>query len=133
MIPAIVIDKFLELTGRAPILQKIQQKIQKTQIAVAYFTRNSFEIRNFKFLQLINYLNESDRKTFDTIMKETAKNYTKYTLECLHCARKYILKDPDETIPDAIKHYRRLQIADKVVWSIFYGGVIYKLYNYFLY
>ncbi|XP_063708794.1 uncharacterized protein LOC134837352 [Culicoides brevitarsis] len=133
MIPAILIDTALKLTGNQPRLLKLQQKIQKTQLALVHFVTHAFEMHNFKYLQLKNFLNESDKKTFDMIMKDVTAESVDFIKKTQKCARKFIIKDPDETIPAARKRIEILIMADKVVKFLFYGGIAYKFYDYMLF
>lgn len=94
---------------------------------------NAFEVQNHKYLQLQNFLHEADRKTFDTVIKNVIRESYEFVKKSQHFARKHILKDPDETIPAAIKRYKLLNAADKVIRFAIYGGLVYKIYDYFLF
>lgn len=43
--------------------------------------------------------------------------------------RKYIMKDPDETLPAARERYRRLVLADKTIRTILYGTLAFYYCN----
>uniref|UniRef100_A0A336M984 Fatty acyl-CoA reductase n=1 Tax=Culicoides sonorensis TaxID=179676 RepID=A0A336M984_CULSO len=133
LLPAIIIDTVLKLRGQEPRLQKIQRKIHRAQIALKYFSSNSFQIRNFKYLQLEKILNASDKITFDPINKEVVRRNVEFVKKSGLYTRRHFLKDPDETIPAARKRLNRIKFADKMIRLIVLGSFVYKIYDYFLF
>lgn len=78
---------------------------------------------------MFNFSLINSRKTFDTQIKEVARYRDTFNKNAIRCIRKYILKDPDETLPEARKHHNRLILADNIVRTIFWGTLAFYYCN----
>lgn len=52
-----------------------------------------------------------------------------YFEDCILGARRYLMKEPDSTIPSAIKNMNRLVIIYRTAQAAFFGFVMYVLYQ----
>lgn len=118
LIPSVVVDQILKLTGRKPILVKIQRKIYISSVFLFYFTHNSWDFVNNKSLQLLNCLSDEDKADFSVNPHLTSKE------DAILCAiigsKKYLLKEEI----DVEKNKRGLRrmwyyhITVKTLWYI---------------
>lgn len=52
-----------------------------------------------------------------------------YFKDCILGARRYLMKEPDSTIPSAIKNINRLVVIYRTAQAAFFGFVFYVLYQ----
>lgn len=69
------------------------------------------------------------RLTFDIKIKEVRRYRDRFNQNAILCIRKYILKDPDETIEAARKRFNRFVLADNIIHSIFWGALAFYYCN----
>ncbi|XP_063696526.1 putative fatty acyl-CoA reductase CG5065 [Culicoides brevitarsis] len=125
LLPAYLIDTFLVFSGKKPRLQKVQRKIKAAMEAIHYFITHTFEICNFNYMNLSNFVNDADKKTFDIRIMEEKKNRPDFNKNAIVHIRKYLLKDPDETLPAARKKFQRIKFADKTIKAAFWSACVY--------
>ncbi|XP_039444543.1 fatty acyl-CoA reductase 1-like [Culex pipiens pallens] len=127
LLPSACADLALKLSGRKPFLLKLQRKIFNAQISLKHFTDNEWEFKTDNFRSLANDLNETDRETFN--ISYLRKGTYDYFEDCILGARRYLMKEPDSTIPSAIKNMNRLVIIYRTAQAAFFGFVMYVLYQ----
>ncbi|XP_055629587.1 putative fatty acyl-CoA reductase CG5065 [Toxorhynchites rutilus septentrionalis] len=113
ILPAILIDNMLKLTGQRPFLAKLQRKIYNANVALEYFILHNWDFKNSNFIRLASEIKPEDNKDFyyrDFIEFDI----TLYFRNCILGARRYLLNEKDENIPKALTNLRRLKIVDKV-------------------
>ncbi|XP_053699455.1 putative fatty acyl-CoA reductase CG5065 [Sabethes cyaneus] len=127
ILPAILIDVLLRMTGQRPFLAKLQRKIYIANMALEYFILNNWDFRNHNFIRLASEIKPEDIKEFyyrDFIEFDI----TLYFRNCILGARRYLLKQKDENLPRALKHLQRMKVADKVCKLIAYSGISYLIF-----
>ncbi|XP_058820697.1 putative fatty acyl-CoA reductase CG5065 [Topomyia yanbarensis] len=127
ILPAILIDVLLKMTGQRPFLAKLQRKIYTANVALEYFILNNWDFKNSNFIRLASEIKPVDNKEFyyrDFIEFDI----TLYFRNCILGARRYLLKQKDEDIPKALKHLRRMQLLDKMCHLLIYAGLLYLIF-----
>lgn len=59
----------------------------------------------------------------------TEERIDQFYYDCWMGVRRYLLNDPDESLPQANRKMRRLKLADRVVKAIFYALLAYWLWK----
>uniref|UniRef100_A0A336M7X6 Fatty acyl-CoA reductase n=1 Tax=Culicoides sonorensis TaxID=179676 RepID=A0A336M7X6_CULSO len=127
-LPALLIDFIAtHFMNQKPILLRVQRKIRHAQLALRYFIINKWIIRNDNYASLSSCLKDCDKKSFDT-SSDAIENRKQYIIDQILYCRRYLLNQPDDTIPAAKAHYWRLYVLDKLLKI---GFVILALYGMF--
>ncbi|XP_037955085.1 putative fatty acyl-CoA reductase CG5065 [Teleopsis dalmanni] len=126
-LPAYFIDLCLFLLGRKPFLVQIQKKISTGLKLLQYYTTKNWDFKNEKFQKLNAKLNSTDQKIFDVSASQV--NWEQYIRIYILGMRKFILKEGDETIPNAKKNLRRLYILDRCTTFFIYGISFWYLWS----
>jgi len=126
-VPALFIDALLVIFFRKPVMFKVYRKLDKGIDEYRKFTEHRWTFQN-KHLQILFYsLTEKDRETFDfTVWKIDWNAYVRLYIQGL---RKYVAKDPPETIPRARRQMKILWALDRITRLAIYGYGIYLLYG----
>ncbi|KAL3270571.1 hypothetical protein HHI36_021108 [Cryptolaemus montrouzieri] len=117
-IPAFFIDAYLMVKGKKTRMVKIYTSIQKFSSTLALFAVNEWKYTNDNTQALWNNLSPIDKKLFDFSLSQENFNWNSYISILGGGVRLYLLKDNMETIPKAIKKYRKLYIYHKVFQGI---------------
>jgi len=80
-------------------LCKVQRRISNGFDVVSYYANNQWDFCNEGVLYLRALLNESERKVFN--LDSQGVDIPKYVETCVLAARRYILKETDDTLPKA--------------------------------
>lgn len=105
IIPGFFIDLLLRLLGKEPMLVRLQRKIYIANVAVQYFITNQWSFLNKNTIELSDQLHPKDAESFGYNASEF--NTFEYLTNAMRGARKYLLKEDESTLPQAIKHSRR--------------------------
>ncbi|XP_076630983.1 putative fatty acyl-CoA reductase CG5065 [Colletes latitarsis] len=113
ILPAMLIDGVLKLTGRKPILVKIQEKIYLTVVQLDYFLHNEWIFRNAKML---------DSLTKDVPPNEQSifgYDYSHFDIErffqnALIGAKRYLLHEDLSRMEAVKRHYNRMEWIDRI-------------------
>ncbi|CAB3379946.1 Hypothetical predicted protein [Cloeon dipterum] len=125
ILPAIVVDSLLRLKGEKPRLLRMQRRIFLACHALEYYLNNSWSFPNHRFKRLLEGIPDGDKEAFSsTIWEEDEREYFK---NCMRGARKYLLNEPEETMPAAKRHIVKMYWVDKIVRYGLLGLFIYDL------
>ena len=108
-------------------LVKLQRKIYTANCALEYFILNNWHFKNHNFIALGREIRHEDIKDFN-YRDFIEFDIMLYFRNCILGARRYLLHEKDEDLPNARKHYKRMKVLDKVVKSIFYFIVFYYIF-----
>uniref|UniRef100_A0A1B0DE71 Fatty acyl-CoA reductase n=1 Tax=Phlebotomus papatasi TaxID=29031 RepID=A0A1B0DE71_PHLPP len=61
VVTKILIDSIIKLSGRQPIVMKLQRRLYLAQISLAYFMRQTFDFENVNYVSLLHDLHGSGR------------------------------------------------------------------------
>uniref|UniRef100_A0A1Q3FR42 Fatty acyl-CoA reductase n=1 Tax=Culex tarsalis TaxID=7177 RepID=A0A1Q3FR42_CULTA len=123
LLPSVCADLALKLSGRKPFLLKLQRKIFNAQICLKHFTDNEWVFQTDNFRNLAKDLHETDRETFN--ISYLRKGTYDYYEGCILGARRYLMKEPDSTIPSATRNMNRLVIIYRTMQAAFFGFILY--------
>ncbi|XP_053663920.1 putative fatty acyl-CoA reductase CG5065 [Anopheles marshallii] len=130
LLPALLVDALLRVAGRAPFLLKLNRKIFDAQVSLRYFMNNEWVFANDNFKQLEHTLLKDDRKDFSTNF--FLCGMMEYYARAILGGRRYLLKEPDENIADALKKYRRLRVLNFALKGTMVCLIAYCIYSRYL-
>ncbi|CAH2211076.1 jg12316, partial [Pararge aegeria aegeria] len=123
VLPAILLDSLLWIFGKKTMVLKIQRRIYNANCAIAYYLTQQWTFSNKNYLSLRSKIKAEDFKHFYYVM-ENVDILNDYIKNCVIGARRYLLKEEDDTLPKARVHYRRINILANLVKYVFYGCTI---------
>ncbi|XP_052862889.1 fatty acyl-CoA reductase wat-like [Anopheles cruzii] len=127
IVPALLIDTLLRVTSHKPFMLKLIRKIFDAQVSLRYFMNNEWFFVNNNFKQLQEVLQDDDKSAFST--SYFLHGMMEYYKRAILGGRRYLMKESDETIPAALKKYKRLLVLDVSVKILVGLLFIYWLYN----
>uniref|UniRef100_A0A182WCN9 Fatty acyl-CoA reductase n=1 Tax=Anopheles minimus TaxID=112268 RepID=A0A182WCN9_9DIPT len=130
VVPAIVVDALLRIAGKAPFLLKLNRKIFDAQVSLRYFMNNEWVFTNENFKQLEYTLKKEDRKDFST--EYFVCGMMEYYASAILGGRRYLLKEPDENIGDALRKYQRLRVLNYAVKGTIVFLIVHYIYSRYL-
>uniref|UniRef100_A0A182RXE0 Fatty acyl-CoA reductase n=1 Tax=Anopheles funestus TaxID=62324 RepID=A0A182RXE0_ANOFN len=130
LLPAILVDTLFRVAGRAPFLLKLNRKIFDAQVSLRYFMNNEWVFANENFKELEHTLMKDDRKHFSTNF--FLCGMMEYYASAILGGRRYLLKEPDDNVNDALKKYRRLRVLNFALKGTIIFLIVYYIYNRYL-
>ncbi|EAT43246.1 AAEL005296-PA [Aedes aegypti] len=131
IIPSMLLDALLKLSGRKPMLLRLQRRIFDATISLMYFTENEWVFKTDNFRALQSELLEQDRETFD--INYITNGLSTYFAVCILGARRYLFKEKDDTIPAAKKKMRRLMWIHGTIKYAFFVFIGYMIFSKFFF
>ncbi|XP_050074474.1 putative fatty acyl-CoA reductase CG5065 [Anopheles maculipalpis] len=116
LLPSFLLDLLIRMLGHKPFLMKLQCRIYSSEVSLRYFVRHEWEFVTKQTDNLIDLLDEKDRSTFGWYMPR--KLTGKYLENAYITIRRYLMKDPDETIPYAKRKLARMVLVDRIIQII---------------
>ncbi|XP_065172746.1 fatty acyl-CoA reductase 1-like [Atheta coriaria] len=104
VLPSIIVDSILWIFNRPPILLPIYRRIQKGFEILKFYNGKQWDFSNKESRTAIDSLNLYEKQKYNFHI--TKFDYKEYFRDCTLCARRYILKESDESIPRARKHMK---------------------------
>jgi fatty acyl-CoA reductase len=104
-------------------LAKLQRKIYEANMALNHFIQNNWHFENDNFMALCTQLKMQDLKAFDYhdfLTFDLVLYFKNATLG----ARKYLLGEGEDNIPQAKKKLRRIQLLSAVMKILFFGTLV---------
>ncbi|CAH0385057.1 unnamed protein product [Bemisia tabaci] len=125
-LPAVIVDVILRLQGSKPIMLKIFKKFKMAAKTGEFFALNEFNFDNRNLGQLIKEIaSSSDQPNFEV---DVAKiGWDSYVKQYMLGIRKFVLKDPPETIPGARRKLYRLYWFHRLVQVLIPAGILLNL------
>lgn len=112
-LPAVFIDIVSVCMGKKPRMMRTYKKIHKFMNVIEYFSMREWEFHTYNFFNLWSKLDAKDQKLFFFDMR--LMNWDHF-LEYYFCGiRQYLLNDPLETVPEALKKWNRLYWVHQTV------------------
>ncbi|XP_043266220.1 fatty acyl-CoA reductase wat-like [Colletes gigas] len=108
LLPAMIIDAMLILTGRKPRMLKIYRKVHKFSAVTSYFGMREWKFSYDNTKALWDSLGPKDRALYKFSMKEF--DWNDFMYKSVRGLRLYILKDDPSTIPHAKLRMARFAI-----------------------
>ncbi|XP_031825936.1 putative fatty acyl-CoA reductase CG5065 [Nomia melanderi] len=110
LLPAVILDALIILSGNKPFLLRVQQKISGGLATMQYYTMKQWEFRNDGMKQLEQQLSKSDREEF--FMNLMSISWEDFIRQYVIGARLYCLKEDKSSLPRARKVMTYLYYAD---------------------
>ncbi|VVC98170.1 unnamed protein product [Leptidea sinapis] len=127
LLPAILVDIILRLTGNPTMLVKLQRRIYSANIALNYYITQQWLFINKNILDLRAKIKPDDKKDFFYEM-ETVDRLDYFKKACIG-GKEFILKEKLEDLPKAKAHLKRMKLLDKFVRYSSYGAICWYLYT----
>ncbi|XP_052738718.1 fatty acyl-CoA reductase 1 [Bicyclus anynana] len=127
LLPAILVDLVLRITGNKPMMVKIQRRIYIGNLAVQYFVLQQWTFTNNNIVELREKIKEEDRDHFYYLM-ETLDPYEFFKNACIG-GKEYILNEKMENLPKAKAHLKRMKLLDQVVTVAIRGYALWFVAN----
>ncbi|GLH00544.1 Fatty acyl-CoA reductase wat [Gryllus bimaculatus] len=106
LVPAVIGDALLSATRRKPMLIRLQRRIYVANNALSFFSLQNWNFANNRFLDMEKRLRPEDREGFcyqlENIIPEA------FFREAMRGMRRYLMKEPDSNLPQAIRAYKRI-------------------------
>uniref|UniRef100_A0A1B0G9J6 Fatty acyl-CoA reductase n=1 Tax=Glossina morsitans morsitans TaxID=37546 RepID=A0A1B0G9J6_GLOMM len=119
-LPATILDCFSLIIGKKPRLLKTYKKIHRFMHVIEYFAMRQWDFGIDNVRDLWNSLSERDKELFFFDMNQL--DWDRFLQQYILGVRRYLLKDPIETMPEALSRWNRLywmhQIAKFAVFIV---------------
>ncbi|KAL9692762.1 hypothetical protein quinque_015798 [Culex quinquefasciatus] len=123
-LPAIFFDVIALFIGRKPRLMRTYKKIHRFMAVIEYFSMRQWDFKMENMNALWRRLSNADQKLFFFDMRQINWDFF---LEQYFCGiRQYLLRDPLETVPEALVRWNRLYWLHQAV-KVLVLFVMYKL------
>ncbi|CAH0712827.1 unnamed protein product, partial [Brenthis ino] len=127
LLPALLVDMLLWISGNKPMLVKLQRRIYSANLALHYYVTQQWTFTNTNILELRKKIKALDRNSFYYEMEKI--NQEDYFRNACIGGKKYILKEKMENLPKAKAHMKRMQLLDFVVRNAFLGYLFWFVIN----
>lgn len=105
-LPAVFIDIISVMIGKKPRMLRTYRKIHKFMHVIEYFAMRQWEFQTVNVFKLWHGMSPEDRKLFFMDMRQL--NWDEFLEHYFRGVRQYLLHDPIETVPEALKRWNRL-------------------------
>ncbi|XP_058053368.1 putative fatty acyl-CoA reductase CG5065 [Anopheles bellator] len=123
ILPSLLLDLLLRLLGHKPFLMKLQARIYGSEVSLRYFVWHEWRFETTQMNALPSFLTERDRESFGWYLPQTTLT-GEYLEKAYITIRRYLVKDPDETIPYAKRKLARMILAERIIQIIACGLMI---------
>ncbi|GLV37043.1 uncharacterized protein CBL_02125 [Carabus blaptoides fortunei] len=127
LLPALFLDCFIKLSGNKPILGRLQTKIFNASFILRYFTFQAWQFAHDKMFDLLERIEETDKSNWNYDYRSADVEI--YFRNCMIGTRRYLLNEPDNTLPAARVHYRRMYWLDKVTMFFYWSFIVWAVYK----
>lgn len=127
LLPAVLLDQALKAKGKPPLLMKLQRKIAHASEALKTFIFSEWNFGIENFLNLNKVLMPSDVEDFN--MYRSVPDDFEYYFYQIQGARRYLLKEPDSSIPACRRRMLKIMIVDRLLRVILFGFIFYKIFR----
>ncbi|XP_039391829.1 fatty acyl-CoA reductase 1 isoform X2 [Mauremys reevesii] len=125
ILPALLHDVVLRLTGQKPWMMKTITRLHKAMMLIEYFTSNSWIWNTENVNMLMNQLSPEDKKVFNFDVRQL--HWAEYMENYCMGTKKYVLNEEMSGLPAARKHLKKLRnirygfntVLVILIWRIF--------------
>ncbi|KAK7872743.1 hypothetical protein R5R35_011876 [Gryllus longicercus] len=125
LVPAVIGDAVLSATGRKPMLIRLQRRIYSANMALSFFLLQNWDFSSKRFLGLEKRLRPEDREGFSYQLDGVI--FEAFFRDALRGTRRYLMKEPDSNLPQAIRAYKRKLIIHLMLKALFYVAIIWMI------
>ncbi|XP_046382375.1 putative fatty acyl-CoA reductase CG5065 isoform X2 [Ischnura elegans] len=104
--PAYLVDFLATISGKKPIMVRVQKKLQRAVSCLEFFTTHEWRFANDNVCRLLDRLSPQDRKTFDFDL--VPLDWEDYLEKYVLGTRRFILKEDPATFPAARRHLKKM-------------------------
>ncbi|XP_022166923.1 putative fatty acyl-CoA reductase CG8306 [Myzus persicae] len=122
-IPAYILDFVTKISGGRPILVRLHKNVNRSLSKLAPFIFNEWKFDNARTLRLQEELSVDDQSVF--YIDPTSLNWTPYFINLTLGVRKYLHKESDKTMKQALKKNFFLMLANTGVQLLAVTGIWY--------
>lgn len=108
-LPCYIFDALAAINGRKERLSVIYKKADEAIKSLVYFTHNQWTFKNENTKRLWKQIDDAEKEVFTFDMK--GFDWEHALVDCCVAVRKYLIKDPKETIERGKKKMFKLKIA----------------------
>ncbi|GLH09058.1 Fatty acyl-CoA reductase [Gryllus bimaculatus] len=105
LVPAVIVDALLSAAGRKPMLIRLQRRIYSANMAISFFVLQDWDFLNDRFMDLEKRIQPEDREGFGYRFEKIVPE--EFLRNGLRGTRRYLMKEPDSNLPQAIRAYKR--------------------------
>ncbi|CAG0880196.1 unnamed protein product [Darwinula stevensoni] len=105
-LPAYVLDGIALVSGKKPVMLRIQRKMTRAMDALEYFTTREWLFKSENVPMLLQQLNPVDRDRFNFDIR--GLNWYLYLQSYILGTRQFVLKEDLSSLPRARRHLRKL-------------------------
>lgn len=120
-IPAYLLDFVTKISGGRPILVRLHKNVNRSLSKLAPFIFNEWKFDNVRTLCLQEELSKDDQSVF--YIDPTSLNWTPYFINLTLGVRKYLHKESDKTMKQALKKNFILMLANTGVQLLVMIGI----------
>ncbi|XP_015184071.1 PREDICTED: putative fatty acyl-CoA reductase CG8306 [Polistes dominula] len=124
IIPALLLDTISRFTGKRPMLLRMHRNINNSLGRLEKFIFTEWKFNNPNYMNLSNSLTKEDEEDFYLNIKTLV--WDDYFLDLVIGCRKYLSKEPSETIDKARSKQKKLQMIH-VTFQVLLFGLIWWL------
>ncbi|XP_051778737.1 fatty acyl-CoA reductase 1 isoform X2 [Erpetoichthys calabaricus] len=125
VVPALLYDGYLMLTGQKPRMMKTITRLHKAMMLLEYFTSHSWVWSTDNTNMLMNQLSAEDKKVFNFDVRQL--HWAEYMENYCMGTKKYVLNEELSGLPAARKHLNKLRniryafntILVVLIWRVF--------------
>ncbi|XP_055917573.1 fatty acyl-CoA reductase 1-like isoform X2 [Eupeodes corollae] len=129
-IPALFLDALLIILRYPTFMCRVQNRIGKGLEVLEYYANRVWHFDNTEAIEMRKLMNTTERLKY--VIERIDLDLVEYFTACTLCARRYILNEPDETIPAAKRHMKVMWCVDKIWRALWFLGFCYLFYRWFL-
>nr|CAH7729579.1 unnamed protein product [Callosobruchus chinensis] len=104
LIPGLLVDGGRMIIGKRPKMMKIYKKVHRLSDTISFFLTHTWKVSNDNTVKLWSKLNQRDKDLFP--MSMTGVHWLTFFRNYIKGVRKYLLKDPDNTLQEARRKNR---------------------------
>lgn len=130
-LPAVFIDVISMIMGKKPRMMRTYKKIHKFMHVIEYFSMRQWDFHTANTFQLWSNMSPKDKKLFFFDMRQL--NWDSFLEFYFRGIRQYLLNDPIESVPDALKRWNRLywvHQAVKVLGFLFIVKMLWPIFSF---
>jgi alcohol-forming fatty acyl-CoA reductase len=125
IMPALIVDGILVLSGKKPMLTKVQRILFNAERSLRYFYTHDFKFDHFNFIDLNLDIPKQEKDEFSINERYVSDDYSYYRNTILAC-RKVLLQETDEDMELARRRYPYISAITRLI-HVFYLFLFYKI------
>jgi len=109
-LPAYIADLFMKMIGKKPRFTRLWGKVEKAVNTLEYFTTREWDFQTKSMIDVWNQMTPEDQTLFNYDMRQSGFRWDQYLEMYILGVKKFILNEQLSNLPNARKHYKKLQL-----------------------